>query len=119
MMVKEERVFSLLVNNRIIEVKVGYSIYECNHALAVMLMCNPPEYDEVFSSITVNLPYSRHYCTKQQFIDVNNWSYIGEWLQNNYLAIPTGRKSQSGWVKYPEYKFLIDEQIILDISNIF
>lgn len=105
MIIKSDKVFLLPFNGSVQEVMIGYSIYSYNGTLAVLLLGNPPSFDEVFGVITVNLPSSPSYNTYRQYIDVNHFPEIGEWLQSNRIAEPTGKQFTSGWVTYPEYKF--------------
>ena len=39
------------------------------------------------------------------FVDVNNWPDIENFIKENNLGEPTGRKIKSGYVVYPEYTF--------------
>lgn len=64
------------------------------------------EYWEPWCDITVNIPMTpltdRENCA---FVDVNNDPTITTFLEQNGLAVPTGRSARSGWVTYPEYRF--------------
>lgn len=113
MIIKSDKVFLLPFNSSVQMVMIGYSIYSYNGALAVLLLCNQPSFDEVFGVITVNLPSSPSYITFRQYIDVNHFPEIGEWLRDNKIAEPTGKQLKSGWVTYPEYEFNFGE-IIMD-----
>lgn len=106
MIIKSDKVFLLPFNSSVHMVMIGYSIYSYNGALAVLLLSNPPSFDEVFGVITVNLPSSPSYITYRQYIDVNHFPEIGEWLHKNRIAVPTGKHYTSGWVTYPEYRFI-------------
>ena len=68
------------------------------------------EYWEPWCDITVNIPMTaltdRENCA---FVDINNDPTIGEFLEQNELAVPTGRSARSGWVTYPEYRFDMDK----------
>jgi hypothetical protein len=102
-------------------VKLDYASYGCNGTLALQLMCQPDEdemgyyaqfggmSEETFVSpygvATVNLPDSRHLPPDEQFVDENNLPGIGDWLQRNNIAKPTGQVGFSGYCRYPVYKF--------------
>ena len=47
-------------------------------------------FEEPFGTVTVNLPVSHALPTDVQFIDVNNLRGIGQWLESNGIARPTG-----------------------------
>ena len=120
--------------NDIIEVCVGYDTYSNNGSLAVLLLsreedncteqiiCNdstgtPFLYNEVFGVITVNLESSTDLPADEQYVDVNNFPQIENWLIDNNLASPLGRTETSGRVNYPLYRFKIpvDKPRITDI----
>ena len=58
-----------------------------------------------YATLTVNL----HPATCKEgcaFVDVNNCGNgIVHWLEENGIAIPTGRWQRSGFVNYPEVRF--------------
>ena len=64
-------------------------------------------YNEVFGVITVNLESSTDLPADEQFVDVNNYPKIENWLIDNKLASPLGRTETSGRVNYPLYRFII------------
>lgn len=114
-------------------VKLDYASYGCNGTLALQLMCQPDEdemgyysqfgrmADETFVSpygvATVNLPDSEHLPLDEQFIDENNLPGIGEWLQRNNIAKPTGKLGFSGFCSYPVYKFNAPKQALENIMK--
>lgn len=67
-------------------------------------------YQEPFGTVTVNHPVSHALPTDVQFIDVNNLKGIGEWLETNGIARPTGFECQSGYVMFPAYRFNLSEK---------
>lgn len=103
----------------LLEVRVAYSLYNCNQSLAVLMLRQTSDNGEIYMPITVNLFSSQRYNTKLQYVNVNQSPLLERWLQENDIAYPTGKKCKSGWLTYPEYSFNIDEQILLYLSNIF
>ena len=106
--------------NDIIEVCVGYDTYSNNNSLAVLLLSRLEDkcmYNEVFGVITVNLESSTYLPADEQYVDVNNYPQIENWLIDNNLASPLGRTETSGRVNYPLYRFKIpvDKPRITDI----
>ena len=67
-------------------------------------------YQDPFGTVTVNLPVSHALPTDVQFIDVNNLKGIGQWLEANGIASPTGFECQSGYVIFPAYRFNLSEK---------
>ena len=112
-------------------VKLDYACYNCNGTLALQLMCQPSE-DEMdyfsqsgrmaeetfvvpYGVATVNLPDSGHLPPDEQFIDENNLPGIGDWLQRNNIAKPTGKIGFSGYCAYPAYKFNAPRKALEDV----
>ena len=120
-MEKEKDIFEIEMFGQRNEVRLDWASYGCNGTLALQLMCKPDEYEEGYYSqfgrmadtmyvvpygvATVNLPDSEHLDLNEQFIDENNLPGIGEWLQRNNIARPTGRIGFSGYCMYPAYRF--------------
>jgi len=84
-----------------ISVNVQYESYNTNGTLAVLL-CGDEDFEEV---ITTNLPESILLPEMVQFVDINNFPEIGEWLEKNGVAIPVGICVRSGFCQYPAYSF--------------
>lgn len=123
--------------NNIIEVCVGYDTYSNNNSLAVLLLSRGEEncseqilsndtadvpflYNEVFGVITVNLESSTGLPADEQYVDVNNYPQIENWLIDNNLASPLGRIKTSGRVNYPLYRFILpgDKPRITDVKRL-
>ncbi len=84
-----------------ISVTVQFESYNVNGTLAVLL-CGGDDFEEV---ITTNLPESILLPEMVQFVDINNFPKIGEWLKKNGVATPVGIFVQSGFCQYPAYSF--------------
>lgn len=113
--------YEVLRFGRRIEVWLEYDEYDAFHSLAAFLyfkpaIMNEPIYDvtdsewmpsglELFAAITINLPESAHLPYGTQFVDVNNYPWIDEWLIENSIATPTGIIAKSGFCIYPAFKF--------------
>lgn len=84
-----------------------YGTYQNNNSLAVSLRFKDKsqEEEDLFGTITVNLPESILVPSDAQFVDVNNFPNIGRWLKENGLANPVGLSVHSGFVTYPLYQF--------------
>jgi len=105
------------------DLKFEFAQYRNNGTLAVMLNCKPEpgdmEYVEEgnifcvpYATVTVNLPNSAFLPPNVQFVDTNNLPDIGQWLENNGIASPTGQLCQSGYCTYQAYAFNIPEKIV-------
>ena len=57
---------------------------------------------ELYDIITTNLMH-RMQSDSMAFVDENNHSGIGEWLEKNGIALPMGYSAQSGFCSYPLY----------------
>ena len=109
--------------NDIVEVCVGYDTYSNNNSLAVLLLSRLEDkcmYNEVFGVITVNLESSTGLPADEQYVDVNNYPQIEDWLIGNNLASPLGRTETSGRVNYPLYRFILpgDKPRITDAQRL-
>lgn len=102
----DKKTYSFLLFGRFIDVSLEFRIYSNNHSLAVLLKCGD-EFEEDFGYITVNLDSSGTLHFGEQFLDVNNYPQIGEWLEENQLAQPVGRVVTNGYICYPLYRFRI------------
>lgn len=87
-------------------VKLKKNTYANNKRLAVSLFTVPD--GESFATITVNIdfPLSGDKATTA-FVDTNNYDFmnIENFLQSNKIATPTGKRGESGYCVYPEYRF--------------
>lgn len=92
-------------------VTLRYQDYLNNGSLAVSLYrkCIEDDSEELFGTITVNLPNSAFLPFGVQFVDINNFPNITRWLEVNNLAKPLGFSIRSGFVDYPAYEFILDE----------
>lgn len=76
--------------------------YTSNGSLAVQMLSGDD--NEFYDVITVNL--GSFLQTEQlAFVDDNNLPGIGQWLEANGIASPTGFYQTSGFCKYPLYEF--------------
>lgn len=76
--------------------------YANNGSLAVQMLSGDD--NEFYDVITVNL--GSFLQTEQlAFVDDNNLPGIGQWLEANGIASPTGFYQTSGFCKYPLYEF--------------
>lgn len=86
--------------------------YADNGRMYIGLLTFDKEYEfwEPWCDITVNLPMNeltdKECCA---FVDINNDPTLPKFLEQNGLAVPTGRTARSGWVSYPEYRFDMDK----------
>ena len=101
------KVYQIESYERTYEVIPEYGTYQNNNSLAVSLRFKDKsqEEDDLFGTITVNLPESILVPSDAQFVDVNNFPNIGRWLKENGLANPVGISVHSGFVTYPLYQF--------------
>ena len=98
------KIFTLIHNGTVHDIKLEVSFYEMGGNLAIrMTEINGKIQGEPWSTLTINLP-KEHICEKDcSYIDTyKNGRKILEWIAKNKLAIPTGRISVLG---YPEYRF--------------
>ena len=78
--------------------------YANNGSLAVQMLSGDD--NEFYDVITVNL--GSFLQTEQlAFVDDNNLPGIGQWLESNGIAAPTGFCQTSGFCKYQLYEFHI------------
>lgn len=78
--------------------------YANNGSLAVQMLSGDD--NEFYDVITVNL--GSFLQTEQlAFVDDNNLPGIGQWLESNGIAAPTGFCQASGFCKYQLYEFHI------------
>ncbi len=104
-----------------IKVAIKYEEYVASSALAVSLYARPDElyeiedenlcaeevnvFSELYAVITVNLPDSVLLPAGVQYVDVNNYPWICDWLIDNKIAEPTEYSARSGFCVYPAMKF--------------
>lgn len=118
----EEKIYTISDYGCDVEVKIAYGRYACDDSLSAMLMCKPDFIEEEldrlrkdkkdifvdpYAVITVHLPESTILPTYEQFVDTNNHPDIGDWLEKNGIAVPTGKIGLSGFCRYPGYDFSI------------
>ena len=79
--------------------------------LALNALCYDEELNfwDVFGTLTINLNYTNDDPAPENcgYLDVNNIPDIEDWIKENDLGEPTGKKKQSGFCTYPLYKFNI------------
>ena len=78
--------------------------YANNGTLAIEMLCEDD--NEFYDVITVNLD-SFLQSEELAFVDDNNLPGIGQWLESNGIAAPTGFCQASGFCKYQLYEFYI------------
>lgn len=78
--------------------------YANNGSLAVQMLSGDD--NEFYDVITVNLD-SFLQSEELAFVDDNNLPGIGQWLESNGIAAPTGFCQTSGFCKYQLYEFHI------------
>ena len=78
--------------------------YTNNGSLAVQMLSGDD--NEFYDVITVNLG-SFLQSEELAFVDDNNLPGIGQWLESNGIAAPTGFCQTSGFCKYQLYEFHI------------
>ena len=75
--------------------------------LAIQLYNVEEDFLEPFAMLTVNLPCL---CERDcSFVDVNDCPWVEKFIEDHKIGIPTGRRMQSGYVTYPEYRFDMEE----------
>ena len=77
--------------------------YANNENLYVGLMDHSEEFPEPWCDLTVNLDVKLE--PDCAFIDINNNPYAMEWLIENEIGSFTGKWRQSGFCRYPEFRF--------------
>ena len=77
--------------------------------LAINLWFAEDECWEPFGDVTVNLPFARITDENCGYLDINNMPCITDFLTENNLGELTGKTAISGWVKYPEFRFNMEE----------
>lgn len=93
------------------EVNPYRSTYRDNDSLAVMLKTTE---GEPFATLTVNLDESYFLPEDMAFVDTNNCPWAEEFLSESRLAKSLNNFAESGYCRYPLYKFDLDR--IPDIS---
>ena len=82
--------------------------YAENGNLYVGMITNEEGWPEPWSNLTVNLSVKCE--NNRAFIDANNNGVeIINWLLENNLGHLTGREMPSGWCRYLEFEFNMDE----------
>ena len=85
-----------------LRVHLNPTTYANNGTLAIEMLSKDD--DEFYDVITVNLD-SFHQSDVCAFVDDNNLPGIGQWLESNGIAYPTGFWQASGFCKYQLYEF--------------
>lgn len=85
-----------------------------DNSLCIIAYSKENNEEELYGAITVCLGET-DLQKNHQYIDVNNLPNIEKFLQNNHIAVATGRKCKSGFVTYPEYKF--NEKMLREIDE--
>lgn len=95
------KVFKFKWYGKTFKVFLGLIKYASNNLLELELI-EDKSYEE-FAVVSKQLPYRtpNEGCI---FVDTNNLPGIEEFLKENNIAFPTGRKEDSGFCTYPEYK---------------
>jgi len=98
----------IMLNTRFgttIPVTFRKSNYVDNNNLYIGIVCWDEGFPEPWSDLTVNLWWFK--CDEDcALIDTNNnGEQIIDWLIENNIAVPTGRKEISGFCVYPEVRF--------------
>ena len=95
------KIFKYKWFDKTFEVFLGITRYAANNLLEVELI-EDKSYEE-FAVVSKQLPYRtpNEGCI---FVDTNNLPGIEDFLEENDIAFPTGRKEPSGFCIYPEYK---------------
>ena len=104
------------------EVKCSFASYRNNGALAMQLTCRPDGCPEQgfcvpYGIATVNLPESELLPYNVQFIDENNLPGLGQWLEQNGIAYPTGISMPSGYCMYEAYDFVLPERELRRVTD--
>lgn len=84
------------------EVKLYADHYTNNGNIAILMFT---EDDDLFSIISKNIQPLADGCFA---VDENNNPGIADWLITNKISKDTGGAVQSGFVKYPVHKLLVD-----------
>ena len=112
--------YEVNMSGRQIGVFLKYDVYGTSNALAASLFFEPSVVDEsdvvsegdgqvleLFADITINLPESESLPFGTQFVDVNNYPWIDEWLIDNSIAEPAGIFVRQGHCYYPAFRFFV------------
>lgn len=81
------------------KVYLKQELYSHGDTLAVAMYT---KYGELYDVITTNLMHPMQ-SDSMAFVDENNHTGIGEWLEKNMLATPMHYHAQSGFCTYPLY----------------
>lgn len=67
-------------------------------------------FGEPYGTFTVCIPHTDLSSEDEglAFVDTNNNPGVDKWLEENGIAIATGKTAESGYCVYPEYKFNLD-----------
>lgn len=101
------KIFKYKWFNKTFKVFLVLTKYVADQSLAVLLI-EDKSYEE-FADVSKHLP--NH--TPNEgcfFVDTNNLPGVEDFLEENHIAFPTGRKEDSGFCTYPEYR--LNEEVI-------
>lgn len=98
----------LIRNNRKYIISLVPMYYREPESLAIQMLCKIGSDWESYGFLTTNLDESLgRNCA---YVDTNNMGMeILDWIMENNLGKPTGRKKQSGFFQYPEVRFNEEE----------
>lgn len=85
--------------NKAYDVTLRVTSYQCNDNLAIVLMCD----EGPFATMTVNL--DEKLANDFAFVDTNNCPWAIDFIEEYELGHDTGITKQSGYCRYPLYKF--------------
>ena len=90
------------------EIAIDVEHYTYGGGLALCLSCKEGDTFEPYVTLTVNLA---EYPTEKNlaFVDTNNFPEAERFIADNKLGKPTGRYGRSGFCRYPEYEFDLEE----------
>ena len=113
-----------------LKIELEIKSYTHNGTLAILLMRTEPfpeereemermksteKFREFLDTATVNLEASERMPLNVQFVDENNLPGIGDWLEKNGIAKPTGMMTRSGWCLYPAYEFNVSQEQLKEV----
>ena len=130
---KQDYHYNSPYNGEKLDVRLEALTYGHNGTLAISMVCHTRSIMEIeeltrmgmsweaademedYATLTVNLEGSDRLPLNVQFIDENNLPGIGDWLEKNGIAQPTGLKARSGWCEYPAYAFNLPKEKLEEV----
>lgn len=123
------KVRDIVVNGREEKVMLECGIYSISGSLSLNMFyaptekdwqeCPPPG-DQILKTLgiaTVNLPESALLPPDVQFVDSRSFPEIGEFLEKECIAAPTGITVESGGHMYRAYSFILPELTMLTLED--